>query len=161
MIATIKFVFFSGAFAISLAAGYEHTCALVITGSIFCWGSNSHGQLGSGDTTGRYTPLKVLGLEPGECLILVTIGKIPHPLNCKILSRNRIKDMQTRFKQPLTRSVLVKRVSSRSRIYPTHCLIPSFPFSTRRESSPALSASIPSQQPIAGSRSILYQDDKN
>ncbi len=36
----------SGPAATSLAAGIDHTCALLATGSVSCWGSNSTGQLG-------------------------------------------------------------------------------------------------------------------
>jgi hypothetical protein len=35
----------------SLAAGATHFCALTQTGSVYCWGSNSAFQLGSGDTS--------------------------------------------------------------------------------------------------------------
>jgi alpha-tubulin suppressor-like RCC1 family protein len=31
---------------LQIAAGDAHTCALLASGRIFCWGSNSHGQLG-------------------------------------------------------------------------------------------------------------------
>jgi alpha-tubulin suppressor-like RCC1 family protein len=34
-----------------LALGYYHTCALLDTGSVRCWGRNSSGQLGLGHTT--------------------------------------------------------------------------------------------------------------
>lgn len=39
-----------GGKAIRLAAGYAHTCALLDTGSVRCWGYNSAGQLGYGNT---------------------------------------------------------------------------------------------------------------
>lgn len=42
-----------------LAAGDFHTCALSDTNTLYCWGDNSFGQLGYGDTTIR-------GDEPGE-----------------------------------------------------------------------------------------------
>lgn len=34
--------------ALSLAAGYWHTCALLVDGSVWCWGQNNYGQLGYG-----------------------------------------------------------------------------------------------------------------
>ena len=40
-----------GAGAIQLAAGAEHTCALLDDGSIRCWGEAGKGQLGNGDTS--------------------------------------------------------------------------------------------------------------
>jgi len=35
-----------------VAAGFEHTCALNINSSVYCWGSNTHGQLGLGSGYG-------------------------------------------------------------------------------------------------------------
>jgi alpha-tubulin suppressor-like RCC1 family protein len=40
-------------------AGYAHTCATRTTGSLWCWGSNSYGQLGDGTTTTRLTPTRI------------------------------------------------------------------------------------------------------
>ncbi|NBD08970.1 RCC1 domain-containing protein [Corallococcus silvisoli] len=39
-----------GGRAVKLAAGAEHTCAVLNTGKVRCWGANSQGQLGYGHT---------------------------------------------------------------------------------------------------------------
>jgi alpha-tubulin suppressor-like RCC1 family protein len=45
---------------VQLAAGYDHTCALLATGEVLCWGENDHGQLGN-DMAGptEYLPVAV------------------------------------------------------------------------------------------------------
>ncbi len=39
-----------------VAAGYYHSCALMTTGGVRCWGYNNLGQLGTGGTTNKGTP---------------------------------------------------------------------------------------------------------
>ncbi|WP_052548755.1 DUF4215 domain-containing protein [Enhygromyxa salina] len=34
----------------AVAAGFTFTCALSFTGAVYCWGTNTHGELGHGDT---------------------------------------------------------------------------------------------------------------
>ncbi len=46
--------------ATQIASGHGHTCALINNGSVWCWGSNSHGQLGDGSLTDRVAPAQVL-----------------------------------------------------------------------------------------------------
>jgi alpha-tubulin suppressor-like RCC1 family protein len=47
-----------------IALGSSHTCALK-DAEVFCWGTNSSGQLGDGTTSTRTTPVKVVGVLNG------------------------------------------------------------------------------------------------
>ncbi|MDB3870679.1 hypothetical protein N9318_00005, partial [Euryarchaeota archaeon] len=50
----------SGRAAISVSAGYKHTCAILDNGSLNCWGKNTYGQLGIGsDYSTQTTPQHV------------------------------------------------------------------------------------------------------
>lgn len=50
---------------LSIAAGYNHTCAVMSNGGATCWGDNSSGQLGDNSTTLRRAPVAVSGLTSG------------------------------------------------------------------------------------------------
>jgi alpha-tubulin suppressor-like RCC1 family protein len=54
----------SGA-AVSLAAGWGHTCAVMQDGGIMCWGSNQYGEMGDGTNTERLQPVHVRGFIGG------------------------------------------------------------------------------------------------
>ncbi len=46
---------------VQVSAGGYHACGINTSGDAFCWGLNSTGQLGTGDTVNRTRPTKVLG----------------------------------------------------------------------------------------------------
>ena len=48
---------------ISVGAGNNFACALIDSGGVRCWGSNSYGQIGDGTEQDRDTPTSVYGLE--------------------------------------------------------------------------------------------------
>ena len=47
---------------VSVAAGGSHTCGLLATGVVQCWGFNSSGQLGNNSTADSPAPVAVSGL---------------------------------------------------------------------------------------------------
>jgi len=53
--------------AMQVVAGEAHSCVLYRRGAVACWGSNEHGELGTGNATLtlRETPVPVIGLSSG------------------------------------------------------------------------------------------------
>lgn len=51
-----------GAPVISMSVGGHHACAILSSGAARCWGSNTSGRLGTGDTINRLSPAAVAGL---------------------------------------------------------------------------------------------------
>jgi len=45
--------------AAAVAAGGEHSLALLANGTVMAWGDNSNGQLGNNSTTGSHVPVQV------------------------------------------------------------------------------------------------------
>lgn len=61
----------SGVAAVS--AGLRHSCAVMTSGALKCWGVNPFGELGDGTRTGHATPVQVSGLESG--VLAVSAGE--------------------------------------------------------------------------------------
>ncbi len=54
----------------AVAAGGNHTCALMTSSGLRCWGSNDYGELGTGNTVALATPTGVIGLASGVAAVV-------------------------------------------------------------------------------------------
>ena len=59
---------------VAVSAGLHHTCGVTTTRVAYCWGSNSHGQVGDGDTTDRHAPVAVTPRDLGAGLASISAG---------------------------------------------------------------------------------------
>jgi alpha-tubulin suppressor-like RCC1 family protein len=57
---------------VTVGSNYNHSCALLASGSVKCWGRNGDGQLGDGTKTPRTTPVAVKNLPS---VIGIGVGK--------------------------------------------------------------------------------------
>ena len=69
----------------AISGGREHTCALLATGAVTCWGWNEYGQLGDGTTANRLTPTAVTGLDSD--VTAITAG---HNHTCALLATDAV-----------------------------------------------------------------------
>jgi alpha-tubulin suppressor-like RCC1 family protein len=81
----------AGTTATALTAGYAHTCALLNTGEVYCWGFNPRGQLGNSTNSGSLsaansTPLLV-GLPAGATATALTAG---YAHTCAVLTTDAV-----------------------------------------------------------------------
>ena len=70
----------------SVSSGGYHSCAVLTSGGVVCWGLNSSGQLGNGSTTSSSTPVAVSGLSAGVASIAVGGNT-----SCAVLTSGAIK----------------------------------------------------------------------
>jgi alpha-tubulin suppressor-like RCC1 family protein len=55
-----------------IRSGYQHTCALIDTGSVYCWGRGDYGQVGNGAFSDRYTPTSVSSFGSGRTAVSIS-----------------------------------------------------------------------------------------
>ncbi len=78
-----------GRTAKDLALGQNHTCALLDNGTLKCWGRNSSGQLGYGDTIDRNSPpANPVDLGTGRTAKALALGDTS---SCVILDNDAVK----------------------------------------------------------------------
>ncbi|NOJ93363.1 RTX toxin [Corallococcus coralloides] len=77
-----------GTSALQISTGSNHTCALLSTGSVRCWGANASGQLGYGNTALRSTPGPAVDLD-GATAYQVTASSGAH--TCALLSTGKAR----------------------------------------------------------------------
>jgi alpha-tubulin suppressor-like RCC1 family protein len=68
----------------SVVAGQAHSCGLTGEGDVYCWGSNSRGQIGNGQVGTWSPPVKVALSEPA---LMVAAGSLH---TCALLKSRRI-----------------------------------------------------------------------
>ncbi|MFN3200908.1 MAG: DapH/DapD/GlmU-related protein [Bradymonadia bacterium] len=85
----------TGRTAVQMSAGYYHVCAVLDNGDVKCWGWNSTGQLGQGNTTQRGDnggemgdSLATVDLGTGRTATMVAVG---YQFSCALLDNGGVK----------------------------------------------------------------------
>jgi hypothetical protein len=76
-----------GATATAVSATWFHTCAVLSSGKVSCWGYNAFGQLGTGSTTPLSTPSEPISLPLGAAASAISTG-IQH--SCAVLASGEV-----------------------------------------------------------------------
>jgi len=79
----------TNAIAVSVATNYYHTCVVLNTGAIKCWGENYTGQLGDGTTDTSNTPVDVFEMDGSTNHAVMVSTNLLH--TCALLSTGAAK----------------------------------------------------------------------
>lgn len=79
--------FGSGMRAIAISAGSIHTCAILENGSVACWGQDSSGQLGNGNSGIATKPVITENLPGSRSAIAISVG---YGHSCVILDNQSV-----------------------------------------------------------------------
>jgi alpha-tubulin suppressor-like RCC1 family protein len=95
---SVAAITFAGEEILQVSAGTDHTCALVTQPSqgngVFCWGSNSNGQLGTQNSASTTTPTAAVNLlTTDELASAVSIVAVVagNTSTCALFSNGRVK----------------------------------------------------------------------
>ena len=80
----VSVVGITNATSVSAGGAYSRTCAVLIWGSVQCWGRNSHGQLGDGSSTDSLTPVNAV-LPTCDASVAISDG-IASPCSASLAS---------------------------------------------------------------------------
>ena len=58
---------------VTIVTGFHHTCGIADDSTLYCWGDNEYGQLGTGDNSRRVAPTQIL-LPSGRTPVSVNAG---------------------------------------------------------------------------------------
>lgn len=86
----------NGRTIVAMGAGDDHTCAIVDNGNVFCWGHDTHGELGNGFTatsvgsngSGDMEAISAVNLGAGRTAIQITLG---NEMTCALLDDYSVK----------------------------------------------------------------------
>jgi len=77
--------------AVAVGAGMMHSCAVMATGAVKCWGDNRHGQLGNNTTTSSRVPVDVSGLSTVVEVVAGGEGTYSRSHSCVLTSAQGVK----------------------------------------------------------------------
>ncbi len=101
--------------ATQVSAGPKHTCVLVTGGQGRCWGSNTSGELGTGNYVSSTTPVGVSGLSGAVALSSASSAGSPESHTCALLAVGQVRcwgnNEDGQVAQPLTSTVPVTVVT--------------------------------------------------
>ncbi len=80
----------AGRTAVAIATGWDHTCAILDTGGVKCWGDGGEGKLGYGNTNTVLSPASVGTVDLGAGRTAIDIAAAEHH-TCAILDNGTVR----------------------------------------------------------------------